>query len=294
MNWEHLRSDEFASAIERSKGLCVIPLGCLEKHGPHLPVGTDSLWAIALAEEAASVEEVCIFPAAMWLGDVMFRHTDTDPVSNNMSGFVSMNPQTMLTVMEELCDEIARNGFRKILFVNAHGGNYPMLDYFLSAQNYKKRNYATMYTPCFDLYTPANMYRIVQERRKEFPYLTEVDMEAMRYAAETLGDKEDHAGWNETAMIYAYYPELVCRERMDAEDGLPTHRTDYLKDGNIMTTHRWYANFPNHFDGTPSFGCSENIGRAMRQLCVERLAYKFKVIKDDEDSVHMVQGLPKL
>lgn len=292
MNWEKLRADEFPSAIERSRGLCVIPMGCLEKHGPHLPVGTDSLWAVALTEEAASVEEVCVFPGGMWLGDVMFRHSDKDPVANNMAGFISMNPHTMLTVLEELCDEIARNGFRKILFVNAHGGNYPMLDYFLSGQNYKKRNYATMYTPAFDITTPANMYRTVQERKEEFPYLTEADMEALAHAAQTLGDKEDHAGWNETAMIYAYYPELVCRERMDAEDGLPTHRTDYLKDLNIMTTHRWYANFPNHFDGTPAFGCTERIGRALRQLCVERLAEKFRLLKNDEDCVRMVQGLP--
>ena len=293
MNWEHLRADEFEGAIERSKGLCVIPIGCLEKHGPHLPVGTDSLWAIALAEEVASVEEAVIFPGGMWLGDVMVYHTDKHPVRNHKSGFICMNPHTMLTVLEELCDEIARNGFRKILFVNAHGGNYPMLDYFLSAQNYQKKDYATMYTPCFDTFTPANMYRIVQERRDEFPYLTEADMEAMRHAAETLGNKEDHAGWIETAMIYAYYPELVCRERMDAEDGLPTHRTDYLVKNSVFTTHRWYANFPNQFDGTPSFGCSENIGRALRKLCVERLAKIFKVLKEDEDCVRMVQEFPE-
>ena len=43
MKWEYLREEEFEGAIERSGGLCVMTLGCLEKHGQHLPVGTDSL-----------------------------------------------------------------------------------------------------------------------------------------------------------------------------------------------------------------------------------------------------------
>lgn len=257
-------------------------------------MGTDSLFARSLVEQAAEIEEVCVFPAGMWLGDVIFRHTDEDPVEKNMAGFISMNPQTMLTVLEELCNEIARNGFRKILFVNAHGGNPPMLDYFLSAQNYKKRSYATMHTFAFGDFGPANMYRIVQQRKAEFPYLTEADLEAMKHAAETLGNAVGHADWNETALIYGCNPELVCKERMTVEDGSPTHRTDYLVKNGIYSTHRWYANFPNHFDGAPAIGCSENIGRAVHQVSVERLANIFKVLKEDEDCVRMAQGLPKL
>ena len=41
MLWENLREEEFDDAIERSGGLCVVPIGCLEKHGEHLPVGSD-------------------------------------------------------------------------------------------------------------------------------------------------------------------------------------------------------------------------------------------------------------
>ncbi|MBQ2931988.1 MAG: creatininase family protein, partial [Clostridia bacterium] len=41
MLWEHLREEEFEDAVKRSGGVCVIPLGCIEKHGQHLPQGTD-------------------------------------------------------------------------------------------------------------------------------------------------------------------------------------------------------------------------------------------------------------
>ena len=46
MNWECLREDQFQEAIERSGGVCVLPLGCLERHGAYCPVGTDSLKAL--------------------------------------------------------------------------------------------------------------------------------------------------------------------------------------------------------------------------------------------------------
>ena len=127
MNWERLRAEEFKSAVERSGGLCVLPIGCVEKHGQHLPLGTDIIAARAVVEQAAQMEEVVVFPNAMWLGDVMELHSQKDPFTTGYEGFIALNPKTLLTVLEELCDEMARNGFRKILIVNNHGGNKPLL-----------------------------------------------------------------------------------------------------------------------------------------------------------------------
>ena len=53
MQWENLREEEFNNAIERSGGLCVIPIGCLEMHGQHLPLGTDTKTCSYIANEAA-------------------------------------------------------------------------------------------------------------------------------------------------------------------------------------------------------------------------------------------------
>ena len=52
MRWEFLREEEFPAAIEKAGGLCVIPVGCLEMHGEHLPVGTDSLKGEAIVRLA--------------------------------------------------------------------------------------------------------------------------------------------------------------------------------------------------------------------------------------------------
>ena len=81
MIWEALREEEFEEAIEKSGGLCVIPMGCLEKHGQHLPVGTDVYIAESVVEEAAKLEDVMILHAGPWLGEVSTFHQDADPAA---------------------------------------------------------------------------------------------------------------------------------------------------------------------------------------------------------------------
>ncbi len=43
VRWEELTAEDFRSAIQQSQGTCLLPFGILEKHGPHLPLGTDLL-----------------------------------------------------------------------------------------------------------------------------------------------------------------------------------------------------------------------------------------------------------
>jgi len=62
MLWENLREEEFDNAIKESKGLCILPVGCLEKHGQHLPVGTDVIHITEIAKRAAEIETAMVFP----------------------------------------------------------------------------------------------------------------------------------------------------------------------------------------------------------------------------------------
>ena len=295
MKWEYLREEEFEGAIEKSGGLCVIPIGCIEKHGQHLPVGCDAIHSMGLVEMAAELEDVMIFPNAMWLGDVTGYHSLRGdlPKERRNRGGIGMKLSTVLTVMEELCDEIARNGFRKILFVNGHGGNNFMLEHFIRSQGYNIKPYATMYTRYVDkdVY-PEQMYPIVQARREEFSYLTDEDMEALRKFSET-GTGGGHADWRETAFMLHFCPEYVAADKFDAESGLSTHRADYLAKEGIHLTFDWGSNYPNAYNGYPPFGCSANIGKAMATIAAERLARIFKMLKEDEDCVRMAMRLPK-
>src|SRR5581483_8202696 len=62
VHWEELTAGDFMKAIERSQGTCVLPFGILEKHGPHLPLGTDLLDVRYAALHAAEKEYAVVFP----------------------------------------------------------------------------------------------------------------------------------------------------------------------------------------------------------------------------------------
>ena len=297
MKWEYLREEEFDSAIEKSGGLCVMVLGCLEKHGQHLPVGTDSLKGDKLVELAAEKAGVVMFPTAMWLGDVSCHHSVEHPENCSCYGFVSIKTETLLTVLEELCDEIARNGFTKILFLNSHGGNRALLDFFIKAQIYKHKSYATMWTGAYFLedLEPSKILDIIEPRRAEFDMLTEEDMETLRrFAKDAPGSlSTGHGSFCETALVYGTHPSLVAPEKFEADYGLSTHRADYLAKEKVNFGYSWSSNYPNHLNGLNPVGCTESIGKAMVKITAERLARIFKMLKEDEEVLKMQKdGIP--
>ncbi|HEX4484831.1 MAG TPA: creatininase family protein, partial [Terriglobales bacterium] len=62
VHWEELTADDFRTGIQQSHGTCVLPIGILEKHGPHLPLGTDLLNVRYAALHAAEQEYAVVFP----------------------------------------------------------------------------------------------------------------------------------------------------------------------------------------------------------------------------------------
>ena len=296
MFWEKLREEEFEQAIKKSGGLCVMVIGCLEKHGRHLPVGTDSLEGDGIVKEAAKLEDVVIFPTTMWLGNVMGAHSLSEPEKLSKRGFIGISTNTLLTVLEELCDEIARNGFTKILILNSHGGNRALLDLFVKSQCYNKKSYATMWTGAYFLedLAPASVLDIIKPRRSEFDMLTDEDMETLeKFAKEPAGLLTRHGGFCETALVYGTHPDTVAPDRFEAECGLSTHRSDFLQKDKISFGYAWASNYPNHLNGLNPVGCTEAIGKAMVKISAERLARIFKMLKEDKEVLKMVEdGIP--
>ncbi|MGH9551210.1 MAG: creatininase family protein, partial [Terriglobales bacterium] len=62
VHWEELTAADFRSAIQQAQGTCLLPFGILEKHGPHLPLGTDLLDVRYAALHAAAEEYAVVFP----------------------------------------------------------------------------------------------------------------------------------------------------------------------------------------------------------------------------------------
>lgn len=295
MFWENLRVEEFKDAIARSGGLCVLPIGCVEKHGQHLPVGTDAFIAESVVEEAAELADVVVFHLGPWLGEVSCFHSYDDPEAARVIGSIGIKQETLLRVLEEICDEIARNGFRKILLLNSHGGNVWMLDHFLRCQAYTNKGYSTMWAWAVDddLTEPDRLLAEFEKRPEDFPMITPEDIAVLEGWTKT-GYGAGHADFRETALVMADRPELVAPDRYEAEDGRYNDRADHIMQEGLRIQGWAYAQSPNYYNGLPPHGASQSIGQAMKKINVERLVRIMNRVKADEDCIRIAQRLPKL
>ena len=58
MEWEKLNVIEFKEALIKTKGVVIVPIGCLEKHGNHMPIGTDIMLAREISIMASKIEDI--------------------------------------------------------------------------------------------------------------------------------------------------------------------------------------------------------------------------------------------
>ncbi len=131
-HWEELTASDFREGIRRSQGTCLLPFGILEKHGPHLPLGTDLLDVRYAALHAADQEYAVVFPE-YYFGQIF--------EAKHEPGTVAYSTQLQLALLQETTDEMARNGCKKVLIVNGHGGNEHLLPFFAQSQLEKPRDY---------------------------------------------------------------------------------------------------------------------------------------------------------
>src|SRR5207247_1042140 len=125
VHWEELTAADFRDGIARAQGTCLLPFGILEKHGPHLPLGNDLLNVRYAALNAAQQEYAIVFPE-YYFGQIF--------EARQQPGTVAYSARLQLEMLQETTDEMARNGCKKIIIVNGHGGNNSLLPYFAQTQ----------------------------------------------------------------------------------------------------------------------------------------------------------------
>ncbi len=116
VHWEELTATDFREGIRRSQGACLLPFGILEKHGPHLPLGTDLLDVRYAALHAAEREYAVVFPEYYFGQIAEARH---EP------GTIAYSRDIQLALLQETTDEMARNGCKKVIIVNGHRQRAP-------------------------------------------------------------------------------------------------------------------------------------------------------------------------
>ncbi len=106
MRWQEIQQ------FRDSRGdLAIIPVGSVEQHGFHLPLGTDSMVAIRLAEDAAQQTNSIVTPP-LWFG--------WSPHHMALPGTVSIRPQILIEMLFDVLSSLATHGFKRFVIVNGH------------------------------------------------------------------------------------------------------------------------------------------------------------------------------
>jgi creatinine amidohydrolase len=244
-HWEELTADDFRQAIQKAQGTCVLPFGILEKHGPHLPLGTDLLNVRYASLHAADEEYAIVFPE-YYFGQIF--------EAKHEPGTIAYGRDIELKLLQETTDEMARNGCKKVLIVNGHGGNESLLPYFAQSQMDQPHDYV-VYVQWGANKEPDNPLR-----------KDSLDM---------------HAGQSETSNTMISRPDLVHLDRAGQESGAdqkhdPLPRTVY-------TGIWWYARFPDHYSGDGTLA-SKELGEAGMKLWISTIAEAIRAIKIDQNS----------
>lgn len=209
---EELTSPQFARAVELSGGVCIIPIGIIEKHGPHLPLGTDLFEAREAATAAAKKEYAVVFPP-YFTGQIF--------EARHQPGTVAYSNELMWKMLEETCSELSRNGLKKIVLVNGHGGSTNFLHYFCQSQLASQKDYIVV---MFEEETNPDYNKEIQSLKK--------------------AKLDGHAGEEETSMMSYIRPDLVDVQAITSQSGADQNRLS-IPFG--YTGIWWYAKYPNHY-----------------------------------------------
>ena len=248
VKWEELTAGDFVRAVEQAQGTCLLPFGIVEKHGPQLPLGTDLINVRYAALHGAGQEYAVVYPE-YYFGQIFeARH---EP------GTIAYSASLQLELLQETTDEMARNGCKKIVIVNGHGGNNHLLPFFAQAQMASPRDYVVY------------VYQQASWPPGRPPMKSTVDA---------------HAGESETAHVMVSRPDLVHMDRAATESGADQNRQDLPK--GVYTGIWWYAKFPEHYAGDAA-GANRALGEFDMKAWADDIANVIRAVKADQVSLRL-------
>lgn len=184
VEWRRLRADELRAQAAQD-AIVILPVASIEQHGPHLPVEVDSRLgeevAARTARKAIARGQPTVVLPVLWTG--LSEH------HMSFSGTITLDFPTFSGVVECVVRSVLRDGFKRIVLLNAHGGNENAL------------------RTITDELTPKYRTPIVQ-----FTYWYAAAV-AIARILETQGGLQ-HACEAETAMMMAIRPDLVATDRI--------------------------------------------------------------------------------
>jgi creatinine amidohydrolase len=252
--WDELTASDFPAALNKSSQTCILPFGILEKHGPHSPIGTDLIHVREWAARATKQEYAVVFP------DYFYGQINE---ARQQPGTFALPSRVIYDLLEATCDEIARNGFKKIVILNGHGGNPEFIRFFMQSFLNKRHNYVIYF------YTGG---KDDADYAKEYQKM---------HKSEIRGDQ--HAGESETSVLLYYRPDLMRMDRATQQSGADQKR---LNIPCLYTPIWWYASFPNHYAGEGDKATTE-FGKFITDHEIASFIKALKEVKDDTTTLKL-------
>jgi creatinine amidohydrolase len=244
MQWENLTSLDFESAVRACAGVGLLPLGVLEPHGPHLPLGTDMFESHGVACRAAEQEPAIVFPAYPY---------GINHESAHLPGSVVLRRNLVLDLLENVCDEMARHGLKRIIIFSGHGGNRFLIPLFVQTLVEREKDY------------------VVYDARVSIPEDAEAVLET---------DETGHACEAETSVMLHLHPELVKMEQVPPSPFTNLRRSAPLQEVGAYSTMDWYAMYPVMYVGSAAPATAEK-GRALLEPRIAGLVEIIRRVKAD-------------
>ncbi|MBY0348099.1 MAG: creatininase family protein [Hydrotalea flava] len=257
--WDELTASDWNNVLQQSNYTCILPIGILEKHGPHVPIGSDLIRVREYAARATKKEYAVVFP------DYFYGQINE---ARHQPGVFALKERVVWDLLEATCDEIARNGFKKIIIINGHGGNPELIRYFIQTRLEQPHNYAVYF------FEPHSDSAYLQQLKTLHQSPLSTDM---------------HAGENETSELLYLRPDLVKMDSAKNESGKNLNRWHIP---NVYTAIWWYADFPNHYAGEGDKATAA-LGELLVNHVVDQLANAIKAIKADTTTLPLQEEFYK-
>ena len=242
---------EVETYLKSSNGI-IIPIGSTEQHGPTGFVGTDALCPELIADGIGERHGVMVAPT---ISVGMAQHHLGFP------GSVTLRPSTLIAVVLDTVNSLARHGFNRFFFLNGHGGNV-----------------ATVTAAFSEIYAESSLGTAGHNRPPLRCKLTNWwDSKGVQEISERrFGDSEgSHATASEVALTYYGYPEQGARIRRDSLE------PRLAPNGPIYDAEDYRRRFPDGRIGSDPTLATPEIGAELFEAAVADLAAGYQEFLDE-------------
>ena len=190
----HMTVPEVEAFLKKSD-MVIIPVGALEQHANHLPIGTDIINGIERCKLIAQERDILVCPVLM---------AGQSPYHMGFAGSITLSAETILKVHLEAVESLIQHGFKRFIIMNAHGGNRAITTLLVDQINQTTAGVAVSFGQAVSPFM----------ERSVFPPSKELDR---------------HAGTPETSNSMYLMPSLVQLDKaIPAELTLPRHMENML------------------------------------------------------------------